>query len=161
VAASKRADMQGKATFEKSRKETHQRPFGLWRICQWLRLQSSQLQVVSMTSCAACWVSAHTALWVGNVRFTPPRCAGCLLGSWRGSALLRPVSKNNVEGKTTGEPVWEVIGEIKFNQVANHPGACAELSEKIKWPAAQQAMVFDVNRCHCRRLVSGCPMPKL
>jgi hypothetical protein len=30
----KMADMQGKAAFGKSRKETHQRPSGLWRICQ-------------------------------------------------------------------------------------------------------------------------------
>jgi hypothetical protein len=38
-----------------------------------------------------------------------------------------PEQKEGVEGKTTWEPVRVVIGEIKINQAANHPGACAEL----------------------------------
>jgi hypothetical protein len=100
-----------------------------------------------MSLCAACCVSSHVTTGAANGMSNPWRAGWRACGSWRTEVRLGPVSKNNVEGKTIGEPVWEVIGEIKFNQVANHPGACAELSEKIKWPAAQQAMVFEVNRC--------------
>ena len=114
-----------------------------------------------MTLFAACWVVLQVATGVVNGSSKPLRAAGRAKESWLAKDWLGPEQNSSVEGKTTGEPEWEVIGEIKFNQVANRPGACAELSVKIKWPAAQQTMVFEVNRCQSRRLVSICQLPKL
>jgi hypothetical protein len=114
-----------------------------------------------MTLCAACCVSSHVASGAANGRSKPLKAAWRACGSWWTEVRLGPEQKSSVEGKTTGVPVRVVIGEIKFNQFANRPGACAELSEKIKWPAAQQVMVFEVNRCQSRRLVNICQLQKL
>ena len=83
-----------------------------------------------MTLVAACWVVLQVATGVVNGSSKPLRAAGRAKESWLAKDWLGPEQNSSVEGKTTGEPEWEVIGEIKFNQVANHPGACAELSEK-------------------------------
>lgn len=53
--------------------------------------------------------------------------------------------KESVVGKVTCEPKGVREEKIKVNQIASHPRA-SQSCEKNKCPAAQQDMVFDVNR---------------
>ncbi len=97
------------------------------------------MRVMSMTRSACCQVPLHSGLPV-VCKAVKGRCGKRVPNEGAMSVL-----NVCVVGQVTWGPGGVKGGEIKVNQVANHPGA-AQSCEKNECPAAQQGMGFEVSR---------------